>query len=56
MSLNVESLHGGDERMESLLQALKAEIYERSEGVPVPSIIGVLEILKLEIIKEQADG
>jgi hypothetical protein len=51
----IENLYEGDERMESLLQALKAEIYDRTEGVPIPSIIGVLEILKLEIIKEQTN-
>ena len=48
-----ESLYEGDQRMETLLQALKKEIYERCAGIPIPSIVGVLEILKLEILDEQ---
>jgi len=48
-------LHEGDQRLETLLQTLKNEIYERGEGIPVPAIIGVIELLKLEIVKESND-
>lgn len=55
---NVEHLFDGDMRCETLLQAVKALIYERGVGIPVPTIIGILEILKLdlrdEIIKAEA--
>ena len=50
------NLYAGDERLETLLQALRVEIYDRCEGVPIPSIIGVLEILKKEIIEESENG
>jgi hypothetical protein len=46
-------LYEGDERLETLLQALKKEIYERANGVPIPTIIGLLEVLKFVIIEEQ---
>jgi hypothetical protein len=49
----VTKLHEGDPRCEALLQALKKEIYARCQGMPVPSIIGTLEILKLDILEEQ---
>ena len=49
----VEKLFEGDERMETLLQSVKEEIYKRGVGIPIPSIIGVLEIIKMEILKEQ---
>ncbi len=48
-------LFEGDMRLENLLQALKSEVYKRCEGLPVPAIIGVIEILKLTIIREQED-
>jgi hypothetical protein len=48
------SLFGGaDLRCEALLQELKAVIYDRAKGMPIPSIIGTLRILELEIIREQ---
>jgi hypothetical protein len=49
----MDKIFEGDQRLETLLQALKEEIYERGEGIPVPAIVGVLELLKLEIIEEQ---
>jgi hypothetical protein len=44
---------GADERCETLLQALRALIYERGAGMPVPSILGVLRILEHELLREQ---
>lgn len=46
---------GGDMRCQNLLIALKDIVYERGKGLPVPSIIGTIEILKLDIIKEQGE-
>lgn len=44
---------GADPRCEALLQALKALVYARGAGLPVPSIIGVLRILEHELLDEQ---
>lgn len=44
---------GADPRCEALLQAIKALVYERGAGLPVPSILGVLRILEHEILREQ---
>lgn len=49
----IELFGGADPRCESLLQHLKDAIYDRAKGMPLPLIIGTLEILKLEILKEQ---
>ena len=46
-------LFQGDMRCETLFQALKDVIYERGDSLPVPSIVGVIELVKLEIIQEQ---
>lgn len=51
---NIIKLSEGDLRCESLLEALKAVVYERGVDMPIPSIIGILELLKFEIIKEQS--
>lgn len=51
--VDVIKLHEGDERCETLLQALKDLIYERAIGMPMPLIIGTIELMKHEIIKEQ---
>ncbi len=49
----VVKLYNGDMRCENLLQSLKESIYEQAANMPIPLIIGTLEILKHEIIKEQ---
>lgn len=49
----VDIFGGADLRCEALLQELKSVIYERARGMPIPSIIGTLRILELEIIREQ---
>lgn len=52
--MTVKHIFGGaDLRCEELRKAVKELIYERGSGIPVPSIIGVLEIIKLEIYEEQ---
>ena len=49
----VNKLFEGDPRCEQLLNALEELIYERGGGVPIPLIIGVLELLKLKILEDQ---
>ena len=50
----VEPLHGGaDMRCEALREAIKAVLYERALGLPVPLILGVLRIVEHELLTEQ---
>lgn len=44
---------GADPRCETLFQALRALVYERGRGIPIPSVIGVLRLLEHKIIQEQ---
>ncbi len=46
---------GADMRCQNLLLALKDIVYERGKGMPVPSVIGTIEILKNDIIREQRE-
>lgn len=50
---NTVPLFYGDQRLETLYQALKTIIYERGEGLPVPAIVGCIELVKLDVIGEQ---
>lgn len=53
--MTIEHIFGGaDLRCEELRKIIKNIVYERGNGIPVPSIIGVLEIIKLEIYEEQS--
>lgn len=56
MSDKVLSLFGNDDpRIESLLQEIKALIYERSVGIfQVATVIGILRIIEHEIIRDAA--
>lgn len=52
--MSIVNLFGGaDLRCEELRKAIKEAIYERGMGMPIPSIIGVIEIVKNEIYQEQ---
>ena len=44
--MKVEKLYTGDKSMEVLVEALWDVLIERAEGKSIPSILGVLEILK----------
>jgi len=51
--MSVEKLAGGgDLRAATLLESLEDVIYERGKGMPIPTIIGVLEILKIDLMKK----
>lgn len=40
-------------RHEAVVQALKAEVYSRCEGMPMATVLGIVDVLKMEIIREQ---
>ena len=44
---------GADMRCEALREAVKATIYERALGLPMPLILGVLRIVEHELLTEQ---
>jgi len=39
-------LYSGDQRCARLLEALEVTILEKATGMPIPSIIGCLELMK----------
>ena len=50
---NVEKLFDGDQRAGTLVIALEDVIYERAQGLPIATIVGVLDILKFKFLNEQ---
>ena len=54
--VKIEKLFEGDPRLQSLTDAIKELIYERGVGLPVPAIIGVIEMVKLEILDEAKES
>ncbi len=50
--MKIEKLFEGEKRCETLLDAILEVIYERGEGLPIPQIIGVIELCKHSIIKK----
>ena len=50
----VERLFFGDKRLDNLYHALRDEIQERLGGqnIPAMTVVGVIEKIKLDIIKE----
>lgn len=48
--------NGGDPRLAALLEAILAVTYERGNDIPVPSILGVLDLVKLEITNNALNG
>jgi hypothetical protein len=50
----IAAFGGADLRCETLLQALRDVVYERGEGVPFPSVVGVIRLLEYMIMEEQA--
>lgn len=45
-------LFDGDQKLEALTEAVIELVYERGEGCSVPSILGVLDLVKIQIIKD----
>lgn len=46
----VEPLFIGDMRCDTLFKAVREVLYERGNGLPVPSVLGVLDLLKHDVI------
>ena len=47
---NVKRLHAGDQRAARLLDALEDVVREHAVGMPMPTILGICELLK-DLIK-----
>jgi hypothetical protein len=47
----VVKLFEGDQRCQSLLDALAEVLYERGRGLPLPTTLGVLRLLEHEVIE-----
>ena len=53
--MTVEKLFIGDPRCEALLEAVLSVLYERGDGMPIPAVLGVLELAK-DSVKGMSDG
>lgn len=49
----VMKLFSGDQRLETLFDAVMETLYERGKGLPLPSVLGVLDLVR-DQIKEDA--
>lgn len=49
---NIVKLFEGDMRCENLLLALEKLTYEQGDGMPLPLIIGTIDLLKDKIIED----
>jgi hypothetical protein len=47
----VIQLFRGDQRCQSLFDALAEVVYERGKGLPLPTTLGVLRLLEYEVIE-----
>lgn len=56
MDNKIIKLHIGDQRLESLIQAVVDTLHERGGGLPIPSILGVLDLVKDYIKSEAAES
>ena len=53
MNDNVINLSDGDLRCSTLADAILELIYERTDGMPFPSVLGVLRIVEHKLFEEQ---
>jgi hypothetical protein len=54
--MTVERLFNGEKRYETILDAILEIVYERGEGLPIPTIIGILELCKCQIINKAIEN
>ena len=47
----IAHLFEGDQRCQTLLDALADVLYDRGKGLPLPSTLGVLRLLEHEVIQ-----
>lgn len=50
--MSVEKLFTGDQRCEAILNHVMAILYSEAEGMPIPTVIGVLELAKKRVMDE----
>jgi len=53
LTTNVVKFMDGDLRIENLMQALEDVIYERGKGLQFATIIGTIDLLKLQLLDNQ---
>lgn len=51
MKSNILPLFEGDKRCAALLTALEETLYERGKGIPLPSVLGVIDLLKISMLE-----
>lgn len=51
--MNIEFLYHGDKHADALYCALESTLQERGQGMSVPTLLGVIELLK-DYVKENA--
>lgn len=51
-TLSIIPLFEGDQRCEALYDSLVKELYSRGKDIPVPSILGLLEMLKIQVVED----
>jgi len=49
------NLFQGDQRLGNLTKAIQDIIYERGQGIPIPAILGVLELVKIGIYESSKE-
>lgn len=53
---NVIKFASGDLRIENLMQALEDVVYERGKDLQFATIIGTIDMLKLQLLENQREG
>ena len=51
----IEKLFNGDKRCENILEHIMDLLHKEADGMPIPAILGILELTKVEILKELDD-
>jgi hypothetical protein len=52
---DIVKLYIGDKKAETLLDAVLDTVYERGDGMPIPTILGVLDLVKIHIINTETE-
>lgn len=48
---NIVKLYEGNQKLETAADALLEVIYERLDGEPIPTVLGVLELVKADVLQ-----
>ncbi len=49
---NVIRFTNGDPRIETLMQSLEDVVYERGQGLQLATIIGAIDLLKIQLLED----